>query len=161
MLSIFYVRPSILLFYIFFNIHMNLTEKVSPEVSTIDLAGERGSTKALTIFFILLLLSKFSNFPSHYMVYDGEVMHIPNFVVGTGCLKKLVKSWWSFVHFMKIIVCVSYAAYNFWEIISKRILIIKSHEGHLKHSRKSEIRNFPLQSNHGGLPKVVNSINHS
>ena len=49
MLSTFHVKPSLLLFYIFLNIHKNLTEKVSLPVSTIDLVGERGSTKAFTM----------------------------------------------------------------------------------------------------------------
>ena len=49
MLPTFHVKSSLLLFYIFFNIHKNLTEKVSLAVSTIDLVGERGSTKAFTM----------------------------------------------------------------------------------------------------------------
>ena len=44
-----HLKPSLLLFYIFFNIHKNLTEKVSLAVSTIELVRERGSTKAFTM----------------------------------------------------------------------------------------------------------------
>ena len=164
MLSTFHVKPSLLLFYIFLNIHKNLTEKVSLPVSTIDLVGERGSTKALTICFIRLLLSKFSQFSitlygalvwgrwdAHLKFCSQDMLpqKITQFVVEFRISRKLLCTHYS------------YSANNFWEIVSKRISIKKSHESHLKHSRKGEIRNFPWQSNHGGLPKVVNLFNHS
>ena len=49
MLPTFHVKTSLLLFYIFFNIHRNLNENVSLAVSTVELVGERGSIKAFTM----------------------------------------------------------------------------------------------------------------
>ena len=49
MLPTFQVKASLLLFYIFFNIHRNLNENVSLAVSTVELVGERGSIKAFTM----------------------------------------------------------------------------------------------------------------
>ena len=106
MLPTFHVKPSLLLFCIFVSIHKNLTEKVFLAVSIIDLVGERGSTKDLTIYLIRLLLSKFSQFSiTSYgaLEWGGRDAHL-KFCSWDRFLKKLLKSWWSFVHFTKIIV---------------------------------------------------------
>ena len=164
MLPTFHVKPSLLLFCIFFSIHKNLTEKVFLAVSIIDLVGERGSTKALTICFIRLLLAKFSQFSITLygaLVWGRWDAHL-KFCSQDMLPQKITQVVVEF-RISRKLLCThySYSANNFWEIVSKRIFIKKSHESHLKHSRKGEIRNFPWQSNHGGLPKVVNSINHS
>ena len=49
MLPTLHVKPSLLLCYIFFNIHKNLTEKFLLTAKTIDLVWEKGSTKTFTM----------------------------------------------------------------------------------------------------------------
>ena len=49
MLPKFLVKPSLLLFSLFFNIHKSLIENISLIVSTIDMVRESGSMKAFTM----------------------------------------------------------------------------------------------------------------
>ena len=88
--------------------------------------------------FIRLSLAKFSQFSITLygaLVWGRREAHL-KFLVGTG------RGEVSFISRKMLCTYYSYLANNFWQIISERLFIEKSHRGHLKHSRKGEILNF-------------------
>ena len=101
-------------------------KKVSLAVRTIDLVGEWWSTKALTICFTRLLLSKFSQFSiTSYgaLEWGGRDAHL-KFCSWDRFLKNYSsRGGVSFISRKLLCTHYSYSANNFWEIISKRICI--------------------------------------
>ena len=120
------------------------------------------------IFFcfihLLLPFHNFHNFPSNYMVLVWGRREARLKLFSRNRLpQKLTQVVVEFCSFHQNIVYALYtcSANNFREIISKRPFVKRSHKGHSKHLRKGEMPNFPRQSNHRGLPTLVNPTNHS
>ena len=87
---------------------------------------------------------------SHCMVhqYEEEGRNISNLQSGhVTSINYSSRGGGSFISRNIFCTHYSYLANNFSEIMSKRLCIKKSHNGHLKHSRKDKIRNFNFEFN--------------